>query len=89
MPRPEQERLFLDILETPPFVHRGSWGEWFHTWLTDQAAEGRCLGEISRDMDFPSYQDNCEDDPWDFLERHVCWLIERAYARVVRIELVT
>lgn len=88
LPRAEKERLFLDILETPPFAYKGSWGEWFHTWLEDQTAEGRCLGQISGRLDFPDYQSLGTDDPWNFLERHVCWLIENAYARVVRIEVV-
>jgi hypothetical protein len=89
LPRAEQEKLYLDILETPPFDHKGSWGEWLHAWLEDQSAEGRPLGEIARRMDFPTYQDSSVDDPWVFLERHVCWLIERGYVRVVRIEAVT
>lgn len=88
LPRSEQEGLFLDILETPPFAQKGSWGEWFHTWLEVQAAEGRCLGQIAGRLDFPTYQDTCVDDPWNFLERHVCWLIERAHVRVVRIEVI-
>ena len=84
--RTEKESLFLDILEKPPFENKGSWGEWFHAWLEDQAAEGRPLGEISRRMDFPRYLDSLPDDPWRFLERHICWMIERGHARVVRIE---
>lgn len=87
--RLEKERLFLDIRETPPFAYQGSWGEWFHTWLEDQSAEGRCLGEIAGRLDFPAYRDTNVDDPWNFLERHVSWLIEHAYARIVRIEVVT
>ncbi len=86
--RAEKEYLLLDILETPPLQHRGSWGEWLHTWLEDQSAEGRPLGEIAKRMDFPTYQDACEDDPWNFLERHICWLIEQGYVRVVRVETV-
>ncbi len=86
--RARKEELFLDILETPSFDHKGSWGEWLHIWLEDQAAEGRSLGEIAGRMDFPTYQDASVDDPWIFLERHVCWLIERGYVRVVRIEVV-
>ena len=87
--RSEKEQLFLDIRDTPPLDHKGSWGEWLHTWLEDQAAEGRPLGEIAKRMDFPTYQDASIDDPWNFLERHVCWLIERGYVRLVRIEVVT
>ena len=30
----------------------------------------------------------CRDDPWNFLERHFSWLIERGYVRLVRIEAV-
>lgn len=86
--RPEQERLFLDVLKTPAFVHKGSWGEWLHCWLTDQAAEGRCLGEIAARMDFPIYRDGSADEAWEYLERHVGWLIDQTYARVVRIEVI-
>jgi len=86
--RQEQERLFLDILKIPPFAHKGSWGEWLHCWLTDQAAEGRSLGEIAARMDLPVYPDGSGDEAWDLLERHVGWLIDHAYARVVRIEVV-
>lgn len=86
LPRTEKESLFLDILEKPRFDHKGSWGEWLHAWIEDQAAEGRPLGEISTRMDFPTYQEATVDDPWNFLERHVCWLIEQGCARVVRIE---
>jgi len=57
LPRSEKEQLYLDILETPPFDFKGSWGEWLHTWLEDQSAEGRPLGEIAKRMDFPTYQD--------------------------------
>lgn len=84
--RSEKERLFLDILEKPPFGYKGSWGEWFHAWLEDQAAEGRPLGEISQRLDLPPYEGSRVDDAWNFLERHICWLIERGHARVVRIE---
>ena len=87
--RPEQERLFLDILKTPAFVHKGSWSEWLHSWLTDQAAEGRSLGEIAARMDFPIYRDGSADEAWEFLERHVGWLIDQAYAQVVRIEVIS
>ena len=86
--RSEKEKLYLDILETPPFDFKGSWGEWLHTWLEDQSAEGRPLGEIAKRMDFPTYQDTSVDDPWIFLERHVCWLVEQGYVRVVRIEAI-
>jgi hypothetical protein len=86
--RSEQEQLFLDILGTPPLTNRGSWGEWLHTWLEDQAAEGRPLGEIAKRMDFPAYQDSSLDEPWNFLERHVSWLIDRGYLRLVRIDVV-
>ena len=88
LPRSEKERLYLDILDTPPLDHKGSWGEWLHTWLEDQSAEGRRLGEIAERMDFPTYQDAVVDDPWNFLERHVSWLIEQGYVRLVRIEAV-
>ena len=88
MPRDEKERLFLDILETPPFAHKGSWGEWFHAWLEDQSAEGRCLAEIAARLDFADYYDAGADAPWAFIERHVSWLIHHAYARVVRIDVV-
>ena len=86
--RSEQERLFLDVLKTPPFAHKGSWGEWLHCWLTDQAAEGRSLGEIASRMDYPVYRDGSTEEAWEFLERHVGWLIDQGYARVVRIEIV-
>lgn len=89
LPRAEKQNLFLDILETPPFAYKGSWGEWFHAWLVDQSAEGRTLGEIAARLDFPSYLDEGVSDHWSFLERHVCWLIENAYAQVVRITLVS
>ena len=63
-------------------------GPFLHTWLEDQSAEGRRLGEIAEHMDFPTYQDATVDDPWNFLERHVSWLIEQGYVRLVRIEAV-
>ena len=88
MTRTEKERLFLDILDTPPLRHRGRWGEWLHTWLEDQAAEGRPLGEIAKRMDFPTYQNADLDDPWNFLERHVNWMLEHGYVRVIRIEVI-
>lgn len=88
LPRGEQEQLFLDIIKTPPFKHKGSWGEWFHSWLEDQSAESRSLGQIANRLDFPAYRDNGIEDPWRFFERHVCWLIEEGYARVVRIEVI-
>jgi hypothetical protein len=87
--RTEKEGLFLQILETPAFDYKGSWGEWLHTWIEDQSAEGRPLGEIAGRMDFPTYQDACVDDPWIFLERHVYWLSEQGYVRVIRIEAIT
>ena len=86
--RSERERLFLDILETPPFAHKGSFGEWVHCWLTDQAAEGRSLGEIASRMDHPVFRDGSPDEAWEWLDRHVGWLIDGGYARVVRIEVV-
>jgi hypothetical protein len=88
MERTDKERLFLDVLDTPPLHHTGSWGEWLHTWLEDQAAEGHTLGEIAKRMDFPTYQNALIDDPWNFLERHVDWMIDKGYVRVIRIEVV-
>ena len=85
----EKKRLFLDFQKTPPFVEKGSWGEWFHSWLEDQAAEGRCLGEIEKRVDLPPYLDCQINEPWFFLERHVGWLIQNGYARVVRIEVLS
>ncbi len=86
--RAEQEQLFLDILKSPGFTHAGTWGEWFHAWLEDQSAEGRTLGQIAARLDLPSYRDGDAKDPWEFLERHVSWLIEQGLARVVRIEVI-
>lgn len=88
LPRIEKERLFLDILGTPALECKGSWGEWLHTWIEDQAAEGHALGEIARRMDYPTYADGHADEPWNFLERHVSWMIDRGLARLVRIEVV-
>ena len=88
LPRCEREALFLDVLKTPPFRTKGSWGEWFHAWLEDQCAEGRWLGEIARRIDLPVYYDDGGIDSWQFLERHVCWLISQGYARVVRVQII-
>ena len=88
LPRSERETLFLDVLKTPPFRTKGSWGEWFHAWLEDQCAEGRWLGEIARRIDLPVYYDDGGIDSWQFLERHVCWLISQGYARVVRVQII-
>jgi hypothetical protein len=88
LPRKEQERLFLDILETPPFRHKGGWGRSFHTWLEEQSAESRPLGEIAARLDFPTYHGASVDDPWNFIGRHTVWLIENGYARVFLVEVV-
>jgi len=88
LPRAEQEQLFLDIIKTPAFTHKGSFGEWFHCWLEDQSAESRPLGEIAKRLDFPNYRDADIEDPWAFFIRHISWLIEEGYARVVRIVVV-
>lgn len=86
LPREVKERLHLEILMPPPLRHRGSWGEWLQAWLEDEAATGRSLGAIAARMDYPHYDDAKWDEPWDFLERHVAWLIARGYARVVCLE---
>jgi hypothetical protein len=84
----EKERLFLDILKTPDFEVPDGWGARFHAWLEEEAAEGRSLGEIGLRIDLPRTAMDAPIDPWDLLERHVSWLLERGYARVVRIEVV-
>ena len=85
--RAEQERLFLDILEKPAGTGTGTWGAWFHAWLEEQCAEGRSLGEIAARIDLPSYADE-RCDGWTFLMRHVRWMVESGYARIVRIQVL-
>lgn len=91
LPASERKKLFLDVLKTPPFSTPGTWGEWFHAWLEDQAAEGRSLAEIAQRLDLPRYDDGhgIEDESWELLDRHVVWMIDRGYARVVLIRVVS
>lgn len=86
--REEKEQLFLDIIKAPPFATKGTWGEWFHTWLEDQAAEGFPLGAIAARIDLPSYENADPTEAWHMLDRHITWLIDNGFARVVSIRVV-
>ena len=88
LPRAEKERLFLDVIKTPPFAAQGTWGEWFHAWLEDQAAEGLSLGQIASRIDLPNYMDALASGPWELLDNHVEWMIENGFARVVYIQVI-
>lgn len=89
LPREDKEGLFLDVLGTPPFEGAGTWGERFHYWLEEQAAEGLPLGQIARRMDVPWDRDEADQpSPWRLLDAYVAWMIEGGFGRVVRIEVV-
>jgi hypothetical protein len=88
LPREAKERLFLDVLGTPPFGGAGTWGERFHYWLEEQAAEGLPLGQIARRMDLPWDRDEATPSPWRLLDAYVAWMIAGGFGRVVRIEVV-
>ena len=85
----EKQALFLDFLESPRFAKHGTWGERFHGWLEEQAAEGFTLGQIAERMEPPFRPFACVTGAWDFLDEYVTWLIAHGYARAVRIEGVS